>query len=162
MILGLDRAELYVQRSFLVGGKEHHEFGGNRQHRIPGSFDRLLNREVFDSRQYFGFLLIFTYFAVPTHYQKRVLMIGIIGAIVLRTNMILVGCGQRTQPERQPRFEALAQAAASEQKLRRLEFLDGGERQKNCNALAADDLSCRADRCHFCSGFEPSHICDYQ
>jgi len=39
----------------------------------------------------FVFLLIFTYFAVPKHYQKRVLMIGIIGAIVLRTIMILVG-----------------------------------------------------------------------
>ena len=39
----------------------------------------------------FVFLLIFTYFAVPSHYQKRVLMIGIIGAIVLRTIMILVG-----------------------------------------------------------------------
>ena len=39
----------------------------------------------------FVFLLIFTYFAGPTHFQKRVLMIGIIGAIVLRTIMILVG-----------------------------------------------------------------------
>ena len=39
----------------------------------------------------FVFLMIFTYFAVPTQYQKRVLMIGIIGAIVLRTVMILVG-----------------------------------------------------------------------
>jgi tellurite resistance protein TerC len=39
----------------------------------------------------FVFLMIFTYFAVPTDYQKRVLMIGIIGAIVLRTIMILVG-----------------------------------------------------------------------
>ena len=39
----------------------------------------------------FVFLLIFTYFAVPAHFQKRVLMIGIIGAIVLRTVMILVG-----------------------------------------------------------------------
>ena len=39
----------------------------------------------------FVFLMIFTYFAVPTQYQKRVLMIGIIGAIVLRTIMILVG-----------------------------------------------------------------------
>ena len=39
----------------------------------------------------FVFLLIFTYFAVPSQYQKRVLMIGIIGAIVLRTIMILVG-----------------------------------------------------------------------
>jgi tellurite resistance protein TerC len=39
----------------------------------------------------FVFLLIFTFFAVPPAYQKRVLMIGIIGAIVLRTVMILVG-----------------------------------------------------------------------
>jgi tellurite resistance protein TerC len=39
----------------------------------------------------FVFLLIFTYFAVPSAFQKRVLMIGIIGAIVLRTIMILVG-----------------------------------------------------------------------
>jgi len=39
----------------------------------------------------FVFLMIFTYFAVPTAFQKRVLMIGIIGAIVLRTVMILVG-----------------------------------------------------------------------
>jgi tellurite resistance protein TerC len=39
----------------------------------------------------FVFLMIFTYFAVPPEFQKRVLMIGIIGAIVLRTLMILVG-----------------------------------------------------------------------
>ncbi|RQO60460.1 hypothetical protein DBR47_08855 [Paucibacter sp. KBW04] len=39
----------------------------------------------------FVFLMIFTYFAVPAAYQKRVLMYGIIGAIVLRTGMILVG-----------------------------------------------------------------------
>lgn len=39
----------------------------------------------------FVFLMIFTYFSVPAAHQKRVLMIGIIGAIVLRTAMILVG-----------------------------------------------------------------------
>jgi tellurite resistance protein TerC len=39
----------------------------------------------------FVFLLIFSYFAVPPAFQKRVLMIGIIGAIVLRTVMILLG-----------------------------------------------------------------------
>ncbi len=39
----------------------------------------------------FIFLMIFTYFAVPPAYQKRVLMLGIVGAIVLRTVMILVG-----------------------------------------------------------------------
>jgi tellurite resistance protein TerC len=45
----------------------------------------------------FVFLMIFTYFAVPADYQKRVLMIGIIGAIVLRTVMILVGSWLITQ-----------------------------------------------------------------
>lgn len=39
----------------------------------------------------FVFLLIFSYFAVPPSFQKRVLMIGILGAIALRTVMILVG-----------------------------------------------------------------------
>ncbi len=39
----------------------------------------------------FVFLMIFSYFAVPPEFQKRVLMIGIVGAIVLRTAMILVG-----------------------------------------------------------------------
>lgn len=39
----------------------------------------------------FVFLIIFTYFSVPLKFQKRVLMIGIIGAIVLRTVMILAG-----------------------------------------------------------------------
>jgi tellurite resistance protein TerC len=39
----------------------------------------------------FVFLLLFTYFSVPPEFQKRVLMIGIIGALALRAVMILVG-----------------------------------------------------------------------
>lgn len=39
----------------------------------------------------FVFLMLFTYFAVPADYQKRVLMIGILGALVLRAVMIFVG-----------------------------------------------------------------------
>lgn len=39
----------------------------------------------------FVFLMVFTYFAVPPAFQKRVLMIGIVGAILLRSVMILVG-----------------------------------------------------------------------
>lgn len=39
----------------------------------------------------FVFLMIFTYFAVPAEFQKRSLMIGILGALVLRAVMILVG-----------------------------------------------------------------------
>jgi tellurite resistance protein TerC len=39
----------------------------------------------------FVFLMIFTYFSVPQDFQKRVLMIGILGALVLRAVMILLG-----------------------------------------------------------------------
>jgi tellurite resistance protein TerC len=37
------------------------------------------------------FLMLFTYFAVPEEYQKRALMIGVLGALVLRAIMILIG-----------------------------------------------------------------------
>ena len=39
----------------------------------------------------FVFLMLFTYFAVPPEHQKRALIIGIIGAIVLRAILILAG-----------------------------------------------------------------------
>jgi len=39
----------------------------------------------------FVFLMVFTYFGIPAEYQKRVLMIGILGAIALRAVLILVG-----------------------------------------------------------------------
>lgn len=39
----------------------------------------------------FVFLMIFSYFAVPLAYQKRALITGIIGAIVLRAILILAG-----------------------------------------------------------------------
>ena len=39
----------------------------------------------------FVFLMIFSYFAVPAEFQKRALVIGIIGAIVLRAILILMG-----------------------------------------------------------------------
>ncbi|OGI46791.1 MAG: hypothetical protein A2637_05210 [Candidatus Muproteobacteria bacterium RIFCSPHIGHO2_01_FULL_65_16] len=39
----------------------------------------------------FVFLMIFGYFAVPAEYQRRVLLYGVLGAIVLRAVMILAG-----------------------------------------------------------------------
>ncbi|VCU71873.1 Inner membrane protein alx [Pigmentiphaga humi] len=39
----------------------------------------------------FVFLMLFTYFAVPPEFQKRVLMIGILAALVLRGLLILIG-----------------------------------------------------------------------
>lgn len=39
----------------------------------------------------FVFIMIFNYFAVPAEYQRRVLLYGVLGAIVLRAVMILAG-----------------------------------------------------------------------
>lgn len=39
----------------------------------------------------FVFLMIFTFFAVPAEVQRRVLVLGVIGAIVLRAIMIVIG-----------------------------------------------------------------------
>ena len=39
----------------------------------------------------FVFVMIFSYFAVPIEFQKRVLLYGVLGAIVLRALMILLG-----------------------------------------------------------------------
>lgn len=39
----------------------------------------------------FVFVMIFSYFAVPLEYQKRILVYGVLGAIVLRVAMILLG-----------------------------------------------------------------------
>src|SRR6185436_18215057 len=39
----------------------------------------------------FVFLLIFSYFKVPTKYQHRVLYWGVVGALVMRISMIVVG-----------------------------------------------------------------------
>ena len=45
----------------------------------------------------FVFLMVFTYFAVPAEFQKRVLMLGILGALLLRGALILVGAWLITQ-----------------------------------------------------------------
>ena len=45
----------------------------------------------------FVFLMVFSYFAVPPEFQKRVLMFGNFGALVLRAVMILVGAWLITQ-----------------------------------------------------------------
>ncbi|GIZ50381.1 TerC family protein [Noviherbaspirillum aridicola] len=39
----------------------------------------------------FVWLMIFSYFAVPAEYQRRVLLYGVLGAIVMRTVMVLAG-----------------------------------------------------------------------
>ena len=39
----------------------------------------------------FVFLMVFSYFAIPPEFQKRALIIGIVGAIMLRAILILIG-----------------------------------------------------------------------
>ncbi|MDY6955999.1 MAG: TerC family protein [Pseudomonadota bacterium] len=39
----------------------------------------------------FVWLMLFSYFAIPAEYQRRVLLFGVLGAIVMRTVMILLG-----------------------------------------------------------------------
>ncbi|MFO1384857.1 MAG: TerC family protein [Chitinivorax sp.] len=45
----------------------------------------------------FVFLMVFSYFAVPAEYQRRVLLYGILGALVMRAIMILLGVWLVTQ-----------------------------------------------------------------
>lgn len=45
----------------------------------------------------FVFIMIFTFFAVPQEYQRRVLIYGVIGAIILRATMVLAGAMLVTQ-----------------------------------------------------------------
>jgi tellurite resistance protein TerC len=39
----------------------------------------------------FVWLMIFSYFAVPSEYQRRILLYGVLGALIMRTIMILAG-----------------------------------------------------------------------
>lgn len=73
-----------------------------------GWLDQTAGREIADARvmeyltgyllektlamdNIFVFVMIFNYFAVPLAYQKRVLVYGVLGAIILRALMILLG-----------------------------------------------------------------------
>lgn len=73
-----------------------------------GWLDHSVGREIADARameyltgyllektlamdNIFVFVMIFSYFAVPLEYQKRVLVYGVLGAIILRALMILLG-----------------------------------------------------------------------
>ncbi len=73
-----------------------------------GWLDHTIGREVADTKvmeyltgyllektlamdNIFVFVMIFSYFAVPLEFQKRILVYGVLGAIVLRALMILLG-----------------------------------------------------------------------
>lgn len=79
-------------------------FGGA----LWGWLDHTAGREVADSKlmeyltgyllektlamdNIFVFVMLFSYFAVPLEYQKRVLVYGVLGAIIMRAVLILIG-----------------------------------------------------------------------
>jgi tellurite resistance protein TerC len=127
--------------------------------------------------------MIFTYFAVPTHFQKRVLMIGIIGAIVLRTVMILVGgcclaefhwvlyvfgafliltasrcgglAGKEPDLNDNPALKLLRKLLLSQQELRWRKVLDGGKRKKIATPLFMVICLIGTHRRDFCGRLHP-------
>jgi tellurite resistance protein TerC len=54
-------------------------------------FTGYLIEETLSVDNMFAFILVFNYFAVPLEYQRRVLLFGVIGAVVMRFIMILFG-----------------------------------------------------------------------
>ena len=138
----------------------------------------------------FVFLLIFTYFAVPAHFQKRVLMIGIIGAIVLRTVMILVGgwllaefhwvlyifgafliltgikmwwaAGKEPNLDDNPALKLLRKILPVSKNYDGENFWTVENGKKNCNATVYGDLPDCFDRCDFCSRFHSGDFCHHQ
>ena len=134
----------------------------------------------------FVFLMIFTLLRGAAGLQKRVLMIGIIGAIVLRTVMILVGgwliaqfhwvlyvfgafllltgikmwwaAGQEPDLENNPALKLLRRVLPVEPALRRREVLHRRERQAHRHAAARGDRAGGADRRDLRGRFDPGHL----
>jgi hypothetical protein len=138
----------------------------------------------------FVFLMIFTYFAVPTQYQKRVLMIGIIGAIVLRTVMILVGgwllaqfhwilyvfgafliltgvkmwwaAGKEPDLDDNPALKLLRKLMPVSKHYDGEKFWTVENGKRIATPLLHGDLPGGADRRDLCRGLHPGHLCDHQ
>jgi tellurite resistance protein TerC len=60
-------------------------------------FTGYLIEQALSTDNMFAFLMIFAYFRVPEQYQRRVLIVGVLSAIVLRLVMILSGTWLVTQ-----------------------------------------------------------------
>jgi TerC family integral membrane protein len=137
----------------------------------------------------FVFLMIFTYFSVPVAYQKRVLMIGIIGAIVLRTVMILVGgwlisqfhwilyvfgaflvltgakmwwaADQEPDLEDNPALKILRKVMPVSKHFDGEHFWTVQNGVRIATPLLLVVASGRLHRCDLCRGLDPGHLCDH-
>ena len=138
----------------------------------------------------FVFLMIFTYFSVPLKFQKRVLMIGIIGAIVLRTVMILAGgwllaefhwilyvfgafliltgvkmwlaAGKEPDLNDNPALKLLRKFLPVSKDFDGEKFMTVENGKKNRHPSFHGDLFDRTHRHHLCGGLHPRHLCHHQ
>jgi hypothetical protein len=134
----------------------------------------------------FVFLMLFTYFAVPAEFQKRVLMIGILGALVLRAVMILVGAwliaqfhwilylfgafllftgikmwwaaGQEPDLDNNPALKWIRSRFKIAPRLRRREVLHRGGWRQDGHAAAGGDPADRHRRHRVRGRFDPGHL----
>jgi TerC family integral membrane protein len=105
----------------------------------------------------FVFLMIFTYFAVPPNFQKRVLMIGIVGAIVLRTAMILAGGWLLNE------FHWVLYVFGAFLILTGVKMWWAAGKEPDLNNNPVDgDLSHCTDRHHLCGRFNSSDFCHHE
>lgn len=79
---------IWVSLSLLLGGVFHYWLGVEKSIQYITGYVLEWSLSV---DNIFVFVLVFNYFKVPARYQQRVLLWGIIGALVLRASMILVG-----------------------------------------------------------------------
>lgn len=89
---------IWVALSFVFAGLLYYYLAGNAQYgeefaklKVTEFLTGYLIEKSLSVDNIFVFLMIFTFFAVPPEYQRRALVLGVIGAIVLRVIMILIG-----------------------------------------------------------------------
>jgi len=78
----------YFVLALLFGAGVFHFLGDSAGYEF---FTGYLIEKTLSIDNIFVFVLIFSFFAVPTQYQHRVLFWGILGALVMRAAMILIG-----------------------------------------------------------------------
>jgi len=78
----------YFVLALIFGAGVFHFLGANAGYEF---FTGYLIEKTLSVDNIFVFVLIFSFFAVPTQYQHRVLFWGILGALVMRAVMILIG-----------------------------------------------------------------------
>src|SRR5205814_2849835 len=80
-----------IYAGFLFGPLGWELFGVDRQQKALEFITGYLIELSLSVDNLFVFLLIFSYFKVPPKYQHRVLYWGVLGALIMRISMIVVG-----------------------------------------------------------------------